>query len=237
MTAVTEARASMWRTRLYGKKALPGDSGCPVLVTSRKRLAASKEVVLPVVALPKGHAVELFLRLSGRPADSLKRAVVEQLVGLCGCLPLAISLLAARLRHHQSWSADNLRSRLLVARDPLAELRAGERAEAAAFELSSQGLDAERQHFFRLLGFYAGTDLDAYAGGAVASVSVAEARSRLEELYEAHLIDEQPGDRYRLYDLLHGYARGRVLALEQALAPGIFPQGETGPGATLSATN
>ncbi|WP_369178652.1 hypothetical protein [Streptomyces mutabilis] len=91
---------------------------------SRKRLAASEEVVLPVAALPKGHAVELFVRLSGRPAESLERAVVEELVGLCGCLPLAISLLAARLRHHPSWSADDLRSRLLVARDRLAELRA-----------------------------------------------------------------------------------------------------------------
>jgi hypothetical protein len=164
-----------------------------VLVTSRKRLAASEEVVLPVAALPKGQAVELFVRLSGRPAESLERAVVEELGGLCGCLPLAISLLAARLRHHPSWSADDLRNRLLVARDRLAELRAGERA---------------RQHFFRLLGFYAGTDLDAYAGAALASVSVAEARSRLEELYEAHLIDEEPGDRYRLHDLLRDYARG-----------------------------
>ncbi|WP_209312190.1 hypothetical protein [Streptomyces lonarensis] len=117
-------------------------------------------------------------------------------------------------RHHPSWSADDLRSRLLVPRDRLAELRAGERAVAAAFELSYQGLDAERQRFFRLLGFYAGTDLDAYTGAAIASVSVAEARSRLEELDEAHLIDEQPGDRYRLHNLLRDYARRAWLVRE-----------------------
>ncbi|MEU7214056.1 hypothetical protein AB0B06_37430, partial [Streptomyces sp. NPDC044989] len=61
---------------------------------------------------------------------------------------------------------------------------------------------------------YAGTDLDAYTGAAIASISVAEARSRLEELYEAHLIDEQLGDRYRLHHLLRDYARRAWLVRE-----------------------
>ncbi|MFD9513879.1 hypothetical protein [Streptomyces mirabilis] len=85
--AITEARAAIWRSRLAGKKALlildnaasyrqlepllPGGSDCLVLVTSRKRLAAHEEVVLPVEALPSDHAVDLFIRLSGRTADSL----------------------------------------------------------------------------------------------------------------------------------------------------------------------
>jgi hypothetical protein len=60
-----------------------------VLVTSRKRLAANEEAVLPVEALPSHHAVDLFIRLSGRAADSLDRGVVEDLVRLCGYLPLA----------------------------------------------------------------------------------------------------------------------------------------------------
>ncbi|WP_327375804.1 tetratricopeptide repeat protein [Streptomyces sp. NBC_01216] len=222
--AVTEARAALWRTRLAGKKALlildnaasyrqlepllPGGSGCLVLVTSRKRLAAHEEVLLPVDALPRDHAVDLFVRLSGRPAEALGQEVVEEIVGLCGHLPLGVSLLAARLRHHPSWSAEDLRDRLVAARDRLGELRAGERAVAATFELSYLDLEPERQRFFRGLGFYPGTDLDAYVGAALASVSVAEARRQLDALYDAHMIDEHPGSRYRLHDLLRDYAHG-----------------------------
>ncbi|MEV2216256.1 cyclophane-containing RiPP biosynthesis TPR protein HaaT [Streptomyces sp. NPDC050997] len=222
--AITEARAAMWRSRLAGKKALlildnaasyrqlepllPGGSGCLVLVTSRKRLAAHEEVVLAVEALPPDHAVDLFMRLSGRPADTLDRDVLKELVRLCGYLPLGVSLLAARLRHHPSWSAEDLRERLIAARDRLGELRAGERAVAATFDLSYRDLTPERQHFFQSLGFYPGTDLDAYAGAALGAVPVVVARQQLDALYDAHLIDEHPGSRYRLHDLLRDYARG-----------------------------
>ncbi|QHY96176.1 Regulatory protein AfsR [Streptomyces sp. S4.7] len=222
--AVTEARAAMWRSRLADKKALlildnaasyhqlepliPGGSGCLVLVTSRKRLAAYEEVVLPVAALPSAHAVDLFVLLSGRSADSLDRAVLADMVGLCGHLPLGVSLLAARLRHHPSWSADDLRARLVAAQDRLGELRAGERAVAATFALSYRDLEPDQQRFFQRLGFYPGTDLDVYAGAALGSVPVAAARGQLDALYDAHLIDEHPGSRYRLHDLLRDYARG-----------------------------
>ncbi|WP_310436774.1 cyclophane-containing RiPP biosynthesis TPR protein HaaT [Streptomyces sp. 3330] len=221
--AVTEARAAMWRSQLADKKALlildnaasyrqlepllPGGSGCLVLVTSRRRLAAYEEVVLPVGALPPEHAIDLFIRLSGRPTTSLDRVVLEQLVALCGYLPLGVSLLAARLRHHPSWGAEDLRTRLAATRDRLGELRAGERGVAATFSLSYQDLTPERQHFFRCLGLYPGTDLDVFSGAALGSVSVAVAREQLDVLYDAHLIDEHPGSRFRLHDLLRDYAR------------------------------
>ncbi|MFE7978757.1 cyclophane-containing RiPP biosynthesis TPR protein HaaT [Streptomyces shenzhenensis] len=222
--AVTEARAAMWRGRLADKKALlildnaasyqqlepllPGGGECLVLVTSRKRLAAHEEVVLPVDALPPEHAADLFLRLSGRPADELDQGVLNQLVRLCGYLPLGVSLLAARLRHHPSWSAEGLHQRLVAAQDRLGELRAGERAITATFDLSYRDLTAERQLFFRQLGLYPGTDLDGYVGAALGEVSVVVAGRHLDGLYDDHLIDEHPGSRYRLHDLLRDYARG-----------------------------
>ncbi|MFE3828711.1 cyclophane-containing RiPP biosynthesis TPR protein HaaT [Streptomyces sp. NPDC059092] len=222
--AVAEARAVMWRSRLAGRKVLlildnaasyrqfepllPGGSDCLVLVTSRKRLAVHEEVVMPVEALPPDHAVDLFIRLSGRSADRLDQDVLGELVRLCGYLPLGVSLLAARLRHHPSWSAEDLCERLVAARDRLGELRAGERAVAATFELSYRDLAPERRRFFRSLGFHPGTDLDVYVGAVLDAVSTAVARQRLDALYDAHLIDEYPGGRYRFHDLLRDYARG-----------------------------
>ncbi|MFI0190794.1 cyclophane-containing RiPP biosynthesis TPR protein HaaT [Streptomyces sp. NPDC017082] len=229
--AVTEARAAMWRSRLADKRALlildnaasyrqlepllPGGSDCLVLVTSRKRLVANEEVVMSVEALPPDHAVDLFVRLSGRPAETLgrDRGVIDELVRLCGCLPLGVSLLAARLRHHPSWTAEDLHERLMTARDRLEEMRAGERAVTATFDLSYRDLDPERQRFFRQLGFFPGTDLDTHVGAALGDVSAAVARGHLEALYDDHLIDEHPGSRYRLHDLLRDYARG--LAAEE----------------------
>ncbi|MFI2374133.1 cyclophane-containing RiPP biosynthesis TPR protein HaaT [Streptomyces sp. NPDC018964] len=221
--AVAEARAAMWRSRLAGRKALlildnavsyrqlepllPGGRDCLVLVTSRKRLAAYEEVVVSVDALPPDHAVDLFVRLSGRPPESLDRGVIQELAAQCGHLPLGISLLAARLRHHPSWSVRDLRSRLVAAGDRLGEFRAGERGIAATFELSYRDLEPGRQHFFRCLGCYPGTDLDAPTGAALAAVPVSAAREHLDALYDAHLIDEHPGNRHRLHDLLRDYAR------------------------------
>lgn len=222
--AVTEARAALWRSQLADKKALlildnaasyqqfepllPGGTDCLVLVTSRKRLAANEEVVLPVEALPPDHAISLFRQLSRRPAESFDRTVLEELVQLCGYLPLGVSLLAARLRHHPTWSPEDLRGRLLAARDRLGEMRAGERAVAATFDLSYADLPSEKQRFFRQLGFFPGTDIDAYIGAALDSITLAEARIHLDALYDDHLIDENPGNRYRLHDLLRDYARG-----------------------------
>jgi len=222
--AVTEARAAMWRSRLADRKALlildnaasyrqlepllPGGNGCLVLVTSRRRLAAYEEVVMAVEALPPEYAIALFTKLSGRPAESFDPAVLQELVRLCGCLPLGVSLLAARLRHHPAWSAEDLRGRLLVARDRLGEIRAGERAVAATFDLSYRDLPEERQRFFRRLGLYPGADIDSYVGAALDSVPVVDARRHLDALYDDHLIDENPGSRYRLHDLLRDYTRG-----------------------------
>ncbi|BFO21866.1 hypothetical protein SHKM778_82540 [Streptomyces sp. KM77-8] len=145
--AVTEARAAMWRSHLAGRRALlildnavsyrqlepllPGGRDCLVLVTSRRRLAAYEEVVVSVDALPPEHAADLFVRLSGRPPESLDRVVIRELAAQCGHLPLGISLLAARLRHHPSWSVRDLRSRLVAASNRLGEFRAGERGVAA----------------------------------------------------------------------------------------------------------
>ncbi|MEH6373813.1 hypothetical protein V7793_05580 [Streptomyces sp. KLMMK] len=143
--------------------------------------------VLPVVAAGPGPA-----------ASSVAGPVVferagEDLVRLGGYLPLGASLLTARLRHHPSWSAEDLHERLMAARDRLGELRAGERAVAATSELSYRDLAPERQHFFQCLGFYPGTELDVYLGSALGSVSVVVARQQLDGLYDAQLIDEHPG--------------------------------------------
>ncbi|MET8442735.1 hypothetical protein ABZV28_17710 [Streptomyces sp. NPDC004981] len=150
--------------------------------------------------------MELFARLSGRDTTGPERRMLEELVGLCGYLPLGVSLLSARLRRHPLWGVEDLRQRVVVAQGRLGEIWVWERAVAAAFDLSYADLPAGRQRFFRRLGQVPGTDIDAYVAAALDSVTVAEARRQLAALYDDHLIDENPGSRYRLYDLVRDYA-------------------------------
>lgn len=219
--ATTEARAALWRTRVADRRMLlildnaatyaqveqllPGAAGSLVLVTSRRRLAAPDATSLPMSALSAKDAAALFIRLAGR--SRLSRESVGELVAVCGYLPLAVALLAARLRHHPSWTVENLKDRLLSKQHRLVEMQAGERAVAAAFDLSYQDLPVERQRFFRRLSRFPGLDVDEEAAAALASVSQELARSELEALYGDHLLDETEHGRYRFHDLVREYGR------------------------------
>jgi DNA-binding SARP family transcriptional activator/tetratricopeptide (TPR) repeat protein len=229
--AVTEARAAMWRDRLAGKKVLlvldnavgyaqvrpllPGSAGCLVLVTSRRRItglsAQHAAAALALDTLSEAAAAQLFIRISGRTpgdTDTGHDAVdVGALVRWCGYLPLAIAILAGRLRHRPAWSVSDLAAEVVTTGDRLGELATPDAAVAAAFTLSYRGLPADRQRLFRSLGMHPGTDVDVYAAAALAGTSVTQAARHLAELYDEHLVDEPSHGRYRLHDLIRDYIR------------------------------
>lgn len=221
-----ESRAALWRAHLAGRRMLlvlddavdhaqvepllPAIGDCLVLVTSRRRLVAMESAApLSLEILPQRQAAELFTRLTHRAAtDSGSDAdMIDEMVRLCGRLPLAISLLAGRLAHHPAWSIAQLAADFIAARDRLDELHAGDRTVAAAFELSYRDLPMDRQRLFRRIGLHPGPDIDARAAAALDDISVARARRELEALYTDHLIDEQAPGRYRPHDLVRAYAR------------------------------
>ncbi len=219
-----DTRAAMWRDRLAGRRflivlddaagheqvrpLLPGAPGCLVLITSRRRLAALEDVQsLTLGTLTPARAVELFTRLADIEVRDSDTPFIAQLAELCGGLPLAIGLLAARLRSHRSWTVSHLVDALVRARDRLAEMRAGTVAVDAAFSLSYEQLPPNERLFFRRLGLHPGRDIDAYAAAALDGIDVGQSRHRLDALYDDHLIDEPLPGRYRLHDLIHAYAR------------------------------
>ncbi|MFJ2345220.1 ATP-binding protein [Streptomyces antimycoticus] len=217
-----EERAALWRDRLAGSRMLlildnaaspdqvepllPASQECLVLVTSRRRLIALDGAEpLPLDTLPPDQAARLFTRLARRTPDTDHTAVTEA-VRLCGHLPLAITLLAARLAHHPAWDLTTFTDEFATTQDRLSELETGNRAVAAAFDLSYQDLAPHLQHLFRHLGLHPGPDIDPYATAALTGVPLAQARRRLETLYTDHLIEEPTPRRYRLHDLLREYA-------------------------------
>jgi len=219
-----EERAAMWRDRTAGKRMLillddaaghdqirpllPGAAGCLVLVTSRRRLAALEDVEpITLGTLPPEHATALFTRLIRDHSKEAEPGAIGALVDLCGYLPLAIRIVAGRLRSHTSWRVGYLVDLLATAQDRLVEMHAEDIAVRAAFELSYHGLPEDQKCLFRRLGLHPGPDIDAYAAAALDDSDVGPTRRRLDALQGDHLIDEPVAGRYRLHDLLHIYAR------------------------------
>jgi hypothetical protein len=187
------------------------------LITSRRRLTALEDaMVVSLDALIPAEAAVLLARLADRADLGPDADTATEITRLCGYLPLAIGMLARQLRHHPARSGAELAASLAAARDRLAVMHAENLSVAAAFDLSYQELTAGQQRLFRRLGLSPGPDIDAYAAAALDDIGVGTARTRLDELYDHHLITEPAAGRYLLHDLLREYARTLAAAGDTA---------------------
>jgi DNA-binding SARP family transcriptional activator/Tfp pilus assembly protein PilF len=216
-------RGGLWRAELADRRALvvldnaadaaqirpllPANPHCLVLITSRRRLTDLESArTLSLDVMPPSDACALFIRIVGDDRVRAESEAVEEVVRLCGLLPLAIRIAAARLRARPAWTVTHLTQRLRQEQRRLSELAVGDRSTAAAFGLSYQHLDPEQQRLFRLLGLHPGTYFDAHQAAALAEVSLEQADRLLEDLMEVHLLQQSRAERYRFHDLLRTYA-------------------------------
>jgi tetratricopeptide (TPR) repeat protein/transcriptional regulator with XRE-family HTH domain len=206
--AGTAERAALWRSELSRRRVLvvldnavdeeqvrpllPGAGKSAVLITSRRRLVSLDEVPpVSLEPLANGDAAHLFGRAAGLAVT--EEDAVAQVLRQCGGLPLALRMAGARLRHRPGWTVAVLAERL---RDNAGRFD-------AVFGMSLQQLDSVQRRVFRLLGVLPGTDFDAAVVGALADLP---SEAVLEELVDAHLIQELSPDRYRMHDLIRRYA-------------------------------
>ncbi|MEV6429514.1 tetratricopeptide repeat protein [Nocardia sp. NPDC051463] len=219
----TVDRGALWRAELAGRRMvvvfdnaadadhvrplLPSAGASLLLVTSRRRLVdLDGAQALSVDLLPADAAVGLFERIVGARAIAEPLAVLDVLQ-LCGFLPLAVRIAAARLQHRPRWTVEYLAGRLRDERRRLAELSTAERGVAATFALSYRQLEPPHQRMFRLLGLHPGRDIDAGAAAALADSSVDDAEMLLEDLLDAHVIAQHELGRYTFHELLREHAR------------------------------
>lgn len=225
-----EEQAARYRALLAGKRALvlldnassaeqlrpllPGSSTCVVLITSRDRLAGLVATegarLLPLDVLAPQESVELLARVAGESRVHAEPQEAAELVRLCGHLPLAVRIAAARLATRPAMSIAEL-ARRLASKHRLSELAAGDRRVRASFSLSYEDLLPSTARMFRLLGLVAGPDFGPGVAAALMAISPKEAEALLETLMDVHLIEAAPSSgRYRFHDLLRLYARERV---------------------------
>ncbi|UJW36771.1 hypothetical protein L3Q67_35325 [Saccharothrix sp. AJ9571] len=174
---------------------LPGAGKSAVLITSRHRLV-SLDGVPPVSLEPlgDGDAAHLFGRAAG--LTLAEEEALGQVLEQCGGLPLALRMAGARLRHRPGWTVAVLAERL---RDNAGRFD-------SVFGMSLRQLDGTQRRVFRLLGVLPGEDFDAAVAGVLAGSRPAEVDAVLEELLDAHLVQELSPGRYRMHDLIRRYA-------------------------------
>ncbi|MGH3736074.1 MAG: BTAD domain-containing putative transcriptional regulator [Micromonosporaceae bacterium] len=232
-------RAGLWRTTVTGRRILllldnardanqvrpllPGADSL-VLVTSRSQLRGLSRrdgaASLTLTELSRAEGRSLFTATLGPTRMRQDAAPIDELIDICGGLPLALRIAADLANRHTGAPlaelVDGLRTHRLETLadpdDPAADPR-------TVLSWSYRRLDPDLARTFRLLGLHPGTSFGVHSAAALLGASLPEARRLLDRLVSVHLL-EQPGfDRYRFHDLVREYAA--ELAAEA-------PEAETG---------
>jgi len=231
-----DERAALYRTTLTGQRVLilldnakdaaqvrallPGSSSCAVLVTTRNRtsdLASTRFLDLDV--LEDTEALALFARIVGEERAAAEPDATAEILVACAGLPLAIRICAARLAARRSWRIATLAGRLRNEHRRLDELKTGDLAVRASFQVSydslrpsASGIDPARA--FRLLGLWQGTWISLSAAAALLGEEAEDVAETLESLVDVNLLESPAPDWYRFHDLLRVYAIERAEADE-----------------------
>jgi transcriptional regulator with XRE-family HTH domain/tetratricopeptide (TPR) repeat protein len=226
------ARAAAYRERLRGRSAvvvldnasdgeqigplLPGGPDVLVIVTSRRStlvLDGAVPVVLDVFSPAEASAY--VDRVVGPERTAAEPAGAGRLAAACGHLPLALALVARRVRSRPGWSIDEQATRLqreqASATGPPLRVR-------TAFDWSYRELSPQHQRLFRLLGTHPGDSASTPSVAALAGLSPDAAEHLLEDLIDEHLVEPYVAGRVRLHDLLRSYARSRAISEESDTA-------------------
>lgn len=223
-----DARAGLYRSMLSGKQMLivldnardehqvrlllPGSPGCVVIITSRSQLtglaASNGARLLCLDVLTGPEARQMLSARLGAERAAAEPGVVGEIADLCGCLPLALAVAAARVAARPRFPLAVLAAEL---RNAVSRLDALDTADPTAsvrtvFSWSYRELSPGAARMFRLLGLHPGPDIAAEAAASLGACSAACARSVLAELTGAHLLAEHRYDRHLCHDLLRTYA-------------------------------
>ncbi|MFI9012393.1 BTAD domain-containing putative transcriptional regulator [Actinosynnema sp. NPDC053489] len=202
---------------------LPPGAGSVVLVTTRRRLeslvVSNGARMLTLDTLSDDEAVRLVDEVVGKPVSDQEPAAVRGLVELCGNLPLALRIAAAKLVSSPEWTVEALVAQLS---DDAVRLRTLDLADTGvgverALAVSYRNLPPELAETFRAAGLVPGRWVSPHAIAAVCDIDLGTAAARLADLADAHLLVEQWRGGFVLHDLVRLYARGVVEHRERGL--------------------
>lgn len=216
-TVTADSRIAVFLDNAYSaaqvRPLLAASPTAVAVVTSRRRLPGlgvdgagfhQVEVMDPVAA------VQLLSRRLGPERVARERETAYWLARLCGGLPLALCVVAARgaVRPRQPLSA--LARAMSRDSDRLAALATGgDRAVRTALDQSYLALPPDIAYGYRQLGLPFVAEFGSAVAAAACALSRDLADELLNELVEVNLVEELGPDRFRLHDLVRLHAAHR----------------------------
>jgi DNA-binding SARP family transcriptional activator/tetratricopeptide (TPR) repeat protein len=194
---------------------IPGSPSCGVIITSRNPLSSLPGAQhFEVDDMDEATSVELLAKLIGPERMQAEPAAAVALVRLCGCLPLAVRIVAAKLATRRHWSIDQMILRMTDEARRLDELVLSGIGIRATLATSYGGLRPESQRLFLRLSLLGTTDFAPWVSAPLLDMEVEAANDLLEELVEARLVEvrvsEDGSSRFHLHDLVRIYVLERL---------------------------
>ncbi|MEU4350860.1 NB-ARC domain-containing protein [Streptomyces sp. NPDC023838] len=190
---------------------VPKGPGSAVLVTSHGRLGelvVDGARLIPLDPLDADGGMRLLADRCGEDAVAGERAAAARLVELCGGLPVALHVVAARLLTDRRLTMAGLARELADEAGRLAGMSMrGERPVSAVLGPSYRMLPPDAARLYRLLGWAPLRTVDAAAAAVAAGVDTASAAALLNVLENASLLEGSADGRYRMHDLVRLHAR------------------------------
>jgi DNA-binding SARP family transcriptional activator/tetratricopeptide (TPR) repeat protein len=232
------ARVSLYRSLTAGKRLLivldnardaeqvrsllPGSPGSMVVITSRDWLAGLAVTegaeLIGVDVLSGAEARALIAARVGAARAAAEPPAVTEIAELCGRLPLALAVVAAKAAARPGLPLAKLAAGLRDPRGRLDALDAGDSAASARSVLSWSYtcLMAPEASMFRRAGMHPGPDAGANVLASLAGTTAGQAVAMLEELERVNVVAQSEAGRFAMHDLLRAYARERAQAEETA---------------------
>ncbi|MET0237334.1 MAG: BTAD domain-containing putative transcriptional regulator, partial [Kibdelosporangium sp.] len=199
---------------------VPPTASSTLVVTSRSQLSALaidhavQSAELDVLTVPEARA--LIDRVLGVRRVDREPAAAFELISLCGRMPLALRIAAARLAARPRQQIADLVAELSADRLDALQVTGDSRSVRTVFASAYNALSEPAARLFRLLGLHPGTSFGTRLAAAVTGLSHGRARRSVDELSAAHLIMETERGQYRFHDLIRLYASECAKADETA---------------------
>ncbi|MFI1044646.1 BTAD domain-containing putative transcriptional regulator [Streptomyces griseoruber] len=215
------ARAGLYRTLLAERRALvvlddalgteqlrpllPAAPGCLTLVTSRNALpglvaAGARPLRLEPPSAEDAHTI--LARRTGPGRIAAEPTAAAEILAHCDRLPLALTVVAARLTRHPHLPLAAVAAELRAAHGSLDALSALRPALLASYHR----LPDDGARLFRALSRHPAPPITAATAAALTGLPSRTTRLLLGRLAEAHLLAEPAPGRYTLHDLLRALA-------------------------------
>ncbi|MEU0060476.1 tetratricopeptide repeat protein, partial [Streptomyces sp. NPDC006334] len=192
----------------------------PLMPPAPHGMIATSRKALPGIGRPRTlHQLQpddaiALLDLALREANPDDQRVVEdreaaeRVATACGCLPLALQIVAALLVQDPGQPLAERADRLTTGEGRLDSINDGERDLRTIFDQTLDSLLPQQQDLFRMLSLNAGPDISTPAAAALTHQSETAIENQLSQLAAAHLITRGTNrNRWQMHDLVRDYAK------------------------------